>query len=120
MPIPSATIHYNSTILRHPALILDEIVNLLTQIIAMNGHSAAAVVREKPNVEAISESSPISLASNESSKSSELSEPTSESPKSTSSSVDDTDLIQIPHPVITHSPLQAKLPQPATEHLDPD
>ena len=27
---------------------------------------------------------------------------------------------QIPHPVMTHSPLQAKLPQPATEHLDPE
>ena len=28
--------------------------------------------------------------------------------------------IQIPHPAITHSPLQAKLQQAATEQLDPD
>ena len=65
----------------------DEIVNLLTQLIAMNGHSAATEVREKPNAEAIPESSPYSPAPT---MSGESSESTSELQKSTSFCPDDT------------------------------
>ena len=88
---PSTTQHTTSTISRPSSLTPDEIFNFLTHLIAMNGHSAATEVRQKPNAESIPESSPKSPAPTESSESNESSEPTSESQKSTSSSPDDTD-----------------------------
>ena len=83
---PSATIHNNPTILR-PSYSPDEVLNIVTQLIAMKGHPE---VRDKPNTEVIQEESPASPAPTESSESSQSSEPTGESQKSTSSSPDDT------------------------------
>ena len=94
----------------------DQIFNFLTHLIAMNSHSTATVNREKSNAEAIPESCPDSPAPTVSS---ELSEPTSEL-KGLLALVQKMTQIQVPHPVMTCSPLQAKFPQPVTEPLDPD
>ena len=116
---PLAKTHNVTTISGPSALTPDEIFNFLTHLTAMNSHSASKEDREKPRAEAIPESSPDSPAPIESSESSESSEPTSESQKSNSSSPEgdtDTDSTSM----MTHSPLQAKLAQPATEHLEPE
>ena len=86
----------------------------------MNSHSAATADRELTNAEPIPESNPDLPAPTESSESSELSEPTSESQSPPALAQMTPTQIQIPHQVMTCSPPQAKLPQPATEHIDPD
>ena len=63
----------------------DEVINLLTHLIAMNSHPAVTEIRDKSNAEAIPESNPDSPAPMESS------EPTSESQMYTSSIPDYTD-----------------------------
>ena len=84
---PATIVHNNPTIPR-PSYSPDEVINILTQLIAMNGHPAVTEVRDKPNAKCIQESSLNSLAPTESSASCEH---TSESQKSTSSSPDDTE-----------------------------
>ena len=100
--------HNAITISRPSVLTSDEMLNLLTHLIAMDGQSAATENREKPNAESIPEPSPESP----------VSQPVSH--KSLPTLIQKMTPTLIPHPVMTCSPLQAKLPQPATEHLDPE
>ena len=84
---PSTIIHNIHTIPR-PSYSTDEVINILTQLIAMNGQPAVTEARDKPNAEAIQEVGPDTPAPTVSS---ESCEPTSESQKSTSCSPDDTE-----------------------------
>ena len=87
---PSTTIHDNRTISR-PSYSPDELLSILTQLTAMNGHPTVTEVRDEPNAEATPESGPDLPTPTLSSELSESSEPTSESQNSTSSSPDYTE-----------------------------
>ena len=110
---PLVKVHPPTTISRPSVLTPGEIINFLTHLIIMNDHSAATEERQKPNAEAI----PVSSADPQNPVN-WVSQPVSH--KSIPALVQKMTQIQIPHPVMTCSPLQAELPQPATEHLDPE
>ena len=75
---PSTTIHDNATISRS-SYSLDEVLNILMHLIAINNQPAVTEVRDTPNAETTSVSGPNSPAPTVSSELCESSEPTSKS-----------------------------------------
>ena len=84
----STTTVNNNPVISRPSYSPGEVLNILAQLISINGYTET---KNTPNAETSPESSPNSPAPTVSSESSQLSEYTSESQKSTSSSPDDTE-----------------------------
>ena len=85
---PSNTTLNNIPIISRPSYSTDEVINIITQLISINGYKET---KNTPNVKTSPDSSPNSPAPTVSSESSQSSEDTSQSQNSTSSSPNDTE-----------------------------